>query len=282
MIFISTGGHYQKTAIETALDYYNHGILAVELSGGAFIKNLIPEIKRLPVELKLQIHNYFPPPASPFVFNLASENPNISKLSFEHVSGAIKLAAAISRPVYSFHAGFRIDPQVNELGRRLVQRPLLGRAKALEIFTDRLICLAEEARREGVTLLVENNVINKRNLSSFGEDPLLLTQPDEISFFMGNMPSNVGLLLDVAHLKVSGSAHGFDYVCAHKQLRPWIKAYHLSDNDGSVDSNHAVYEESWFWDDLVKGLDYYSLEVYGVTTPELVIQRDLASVKLGL
>lgn len=280
MIFVSTGGRYRNTAVETALEYQKHGILGIELSGGAYSKSYFSDLKALSEQLIFQVHNYFPPPVSPFVFNLASDDSDISKLSIEHVRSAIRLATALCRPVYSFHAGFRINPKVNELGRNLAQRFLLDRVTALEVFLERVTMLAEEARREGVTLLIENNVINRVNLASFGEDPLLLTQPDEISTFMSKVPANVGLLLDVAHLKVSGKALDFDIVAAHKQLRPWIKAYHLSDNDGSSDSNNAVSEKSWFWGDLVRGLDYYSLEVYQSPTSELVAQRDLVAIKL--
>ena len=280
MIFISTGGRYLQTAVETALDYHRHGILGIELSGGVYSRTYFTDLKSLPKQLILQVHNYFPPPLNPFVFNLASEDIEIASLSIEHVRSAIRLAIALRRPIYSFHAGFRINPKVIELGQHLARRALLDRAKALELFLERLSALADDAKREGVTLLIENNVINRVNLAAFGEDPLLLTEPDEISTFMSKVPSNVGLLLDVAHLKVSGNALGFDVVAAHKHLRPWIKAYHLSDNDGTADSNSALSKESWFWSDLVRGLDYYSLEVYRTSTPELVAQRELVAMKL--
>ncbi len=281
MIFISTGGRYQNTAHETVLDFQKHGLLNIELSGGRYSKSYFSDLKALSAQSIFQVHNYFPPPASPFVFNLASSDADISILSIEHVRAAMRLATALHRPVYSFHAGFRINPKVNELGRKLSQGILLDRAAALEVFLDRVNLLAEEAQREGVTLLIENNVINSINLASFGEDPLLLTQPDEIVSFMSKVPGNVGLLLDVAHLKVSGQALDFDIVSAHKQLQPWIKAYHLSDNDGSLDSNDPITETSWFWDDLVMGLDYYSLEVYQTETSELINQRDLVTKKLS-
>ena len=44
---------------------------------------------------------------------------------------------------------------------------------------------------------------------------------------------------------------------------------------------NAVSEESWFWDDLIRGLDYYSLEVYRTPTLELVVQRDLVAKRLA-
>jgi hypothetical protein len=282
MIFISTGGKYRQTAVETALDYYEHNILGVELSGGVYSETCVSDLLALPDQLRLQVHNYFPPPKDPFVFNLASGDTSISQISVNHVRSAMRLATALRRPVYSFHAGFRINPRVNELGRNLALSPLMERQTALDLFCERVTLLAEEARQEGVSLLIENNVINEANFKLFGEDPLLLTHPEEISTFMGSMPSNVGLLLDVAHLKVSGNALGFDIHTAHKQLQPWIKAYHLSDNDGTRDSNNAVSEDSWFWDDLVQGLNYYSLEVYQTTTKELVNLRDMVAAKLSV
>ena len=280
MIFISTGGRRNQTAATTALEYYRHDLYDVELSGGAYSPTCESDLKALPKDLRLQVHNYFPPPASPFVFNLASSDTHTAALSLAQVRTGMQTAVLVGRPIYSFHAGFRIDPKVSELGERLICREMTDRAQALDIFTERVFLLAEEARRAGVTLLVENNVLNEVNLATYGQDPLLLTQPDEIASFMVKAPSNVGLLLDVAHLKVSARALGFDLVNAHERLKPWIRGYHLSDNDGSADTNEPVTEKSWFWDDLVRGLDYYSLEVYRIPICDLVAQKSMVMTKL--
>lgn len=192
----------------------------------------------------------------------------------------MRLAVTIGRPIYSFHAGFRINPQVLELGKKLGRYDLMNRSIALELFGDRVATLAEEARREGVTLLIENNVINMTNLSIYGEDPLLLTHPDEIYNFMKKMPSNVRLLLDVAHLKVSAKSLKFDLIKAHETLKEWIEGYHLSDNAGDADSNEHVRSDSWFWKVLRPDLDYYSLEVYRTPTSSLVEQYNFLGIKL--
>ena len=63
---------------------------------------------------------------------------------------------------------------------------------------------------------------------------------------------------------------------AHEKLKRWVKAYHLSDNDGSADTNHPVTENSWFWKHIVRGLNYYSLEVYRQSYPFLKEQCKLA------
>ncbi|MDA9285259.1 sugar phosphate isomerase/epimerase [Pseudomonadales bacterium] len=283
MIFVSTGGERNKTACQSAEEYYLEDIAHVELSGGAFSPTCAADLKSLQERtgMQLQVHNYFPPPEKPFVFNLASGDPLNAERSIEHVRLAMRQAVAVKRPIYSFHAGFRINPAVSELGTKLRQRNLLARDSALNQFGERVAMLAEEARQIGVSLLIENNVINKANLAVFGEDPLLFTEPKEIDSFMSNVPSNVGLLLDVAHLKVSASTLGFDMDDAHETLRPWIKGYHLSDNDGSQDSNDPVTNDSWFWERLVRGLDYYTLEVYRMPAAGLAQQQKLVERKLN-
>jgi sugar phosphate isomerase/epimerase len=280
MIFMSTGGQHNKTAAETAMDYYNYGIGGVELSGGAYSAKYETDLLALPQELTLQVHNYFPPPANPFVLNLASTDGAIAEQSVRHVRKAMRLAVLLRNPVYSFHAGFRINPQVADLGKKLSRYNLISRDVALELFGERVAMLAEEARREGVTLLIENNVLNSANLTTYGEDPLLLTHSEEIASFMGRMPSNVGLLLDVAHLKVSAISLEFNLLHAHETLKKWIRGYHLSDNDGTSDSNERIQSDSWFWKVLMPDLDYYSLEVYQTPISGLVEQYNYVAMKL--
>ena len=124
-------------------------------------------------------------------------------------------------------------------------------------------------------------MLNLANLATYGEDPLLLTHPDEIAGFMARMPSNVGLLLDVAHLKVSAKSLQFDLMQAHETLKNWVKGYHLSDNDGTADSNERVHSNSWFWEVLMPDLDYYSLEVYQAEIPSLVEQYSFVATMLA-
>lgn len=281
MIFVSTGGVRARSAVETAMDFCQHGIPAIELSGGAHSVTQEADLLALRNDMVLQVHNYFPPPAQPFVFNLASFDPTSIARSVEHVRWAIRLSVTLGRPVYSFHAGFRLNPLVSELGRPIGRRTLHNRAAALQQFGEKVLSLAEEARREGVTLLIENNVLSKVNLATFGEDPLLLTEPEEIASFMEQMPAHVGLLLDVAHLKVSAQTLGFDSIAGHAEVKPWIRGYHLSDNDGLTDSNQAVTAQSWFWNVIEAGLDYYSIEVYGMSPAELALQYTFVKGRLA-
>lgn len=281
MIFVSTGGLPTQSAADSAAEFVRHGIHAVELSGGAAAPGMEARLRSMRGDVTFQVHNYFPPPAEPFVFNLCSPDAAACARSMAHVRTAMQWALALGRPVYSFHAGFRINPSVAELGRPIARQAIRDRATALAQFGENVLRLADEARREGVTLLVENNVVSQANFDTFGEDPLLLAHPDEMAAFMREMPSGVGLLLDVAHLRVSARTLGFDPVAAHAQVRPWIRGYHLSDNDGVTDSNEPVTDDSWFWDVIIPGLDYYGLEVYRVAAAELARQQALAAARLS-
>ena len=281
MIFASTGGATTRSAAHTAAEFLRHGIREVELSGGAPSATLERDLRTLRGDVTFQLHNYFPPPADPFVFNLASDDATVRARSVSHVRTAMRWAVALGLPRYSFHAGFRINPAVAELGRPIGKQALRDRPGALQEFGEQILRLAAEARQEGVTLLIENNVVSASNLATFGEDPLLLAHPEEMAGFMAAMPSEVGLLLDVAHLKVSGRSLGFDPVAAHALVRPWIRGYHLSDNDGLTDSNDPVTDRSWFWDVINPDLDYYSLEVYRLSAADMARHQARVATRLA-
>jgi len=280
LIFISTGGHSRQTAWSTCRQFYEVGLLCAELSGGLAEDAQLSKLKSMKHLLQFQIHNYFPPPKSPFVFNLASLNQGISNQSYQHVLKAMHWAIELDRPCYSFHAGFLLDPHVDELGRCIRNRDLVNRNQALARFITQVNKLAEYARKVGVSLLIENNVLSAKTCREFASDPFLMTTAEECVFVMRNTPSNVNLLVDVAHLKVSSRSLQFDPVGFLTDCDPWIHAYHLSDNDGKIDSNEPVGGDSWFWPYLKRGLDYYSLECYNNPLLRIVEQYQLIQRKL--
>ncbi len=275
MLYVSTGGIKNKTAVETAIDFFEAGISDIELSGGKYSPTYREDLIKLSENISFQIHNYFPPPEKPFVFNLASDDKALRKRSIEHVISSINLALDLDCNFYSFHAGFRINPKVDELGNNIKKTTLCDRKISIDNFGESMLFLSEVARKKGVDLLIENNVLNKRNFEAFGEDPLLLTEPDEIEKFLKMMPNNIGLLMDVAHLKVSANTLGFDKFHGLERLKKFIKGYHLSDNDSERDSNEIISENSWFWPIIDKDKDYYSIEIYNIEPSELKEQYNL-------
>ncbi len=280
MIFVSTGGIRETSAYNTALAFIEHGIIGIELSGGAYEEIILSKYQKLLETAIFQVHNYFPPPKKPFVFNLASPNKLIAEKSIVHAKNAIKLSAALGRPIYSFHAGFLLDPKVSELGKPIDTPHVNDRTVCLDLFLERIASLAEYASCNNVQLLIENNVITDSNIRKFGNDPLLMTSPKEAKFIMENTPSNVNMLLDVAHLKVSANSLGFDRYEMFRSCDNWIKAYHFSDNDGKSDSNNVIDIDSWFWPYIKKNENYYTLEIYNSDMNELKEQVNIANEAL--
>lgn len=280
-IYASTGGLKHQSAFATAKDFLAAGITSIELSGGTFTPTLLEDLKTLRKDCHFQVHNYFPPAQEPFVFNLASQNQQLRDVSIAHVKQAIRWATELEHARYSFHAGYLLDPDPAELGKRIAKRRLFDREAGLATFIEQVSALAQYAQTQGVDLLIENNVLSAGNYREFEGDPFLAATPEEALLVMQNTPDNVNLLVDVAHLKVSAQTLGFDPVEMFRMCAPYIKAYHLSDNDGTRDSNESITRDSWFWPYLKSDLDYYTLEIYNVEPQAIKEQVVLTQTLLG-
>jgi sugar phosphate isomerase/epimerase len=280
MVYVSTGGFRGKTANEVTGELISAGIEAIELSGGAYSETLLQDLQVLAQGIKFQIHNYFPPPEAPFVLNLGSLDPAIGTRSIAHVEKALEWCGVLGSDRYSFHAGFLLDPKVDELGRRIHSRHLFNRDDCIETFINRVTHVAEIAQQTGIAIMIENNVLSAKNALEFSANPLLMTDPQECQKIMRRMPENVRLLIDVAHLKVSARSQDFHPARMFDMCHEWIAAYHLSDNDGQEDSNLPFTEDAWFWPYLKTDVGYYSVEVYGGTPEKLFQQVELLRSKL--
>ena len=83
-VYISTGGYKNENLNSIFKKLKLNNIYNVELSGGLYKKNILKDLKKQK-KINFQIHNYFPVPKKPFVLNLASADPIISKLTMNHV-----------------------------------------------------------------------------------------------------------------------------------------------------------------------------------------------------
>ena len=262
MIYLSTGGFSNETCLEVS-EKLNHNIVrGLELSSGKYTDTLVDDLYLISKSYNISLHNYFPVPKNPFVFNLASNDPSILKLSLEHAKKAIDISSNFGCKYYSFHAGFLLDPLPNELGSIVKSRKLNNREKSIDIFAENSNYLADYAEKRNVKIFIENNVVSKSNFVSFGRNPSLLADPEETSHIFSRLDDNIKLLVDVAHLKVSANTLGFDPVDYLKDFEEITAAYHISDNDGLEDSNQPFKEDSWFIEHIRKDLYYYSLEIY--------------------
>ena len=280
MIYISTGGFRDRPADAVSAELLNAGVKSIELSGGAYSETLLIDLQSLKTDVQFQIHNYFPPPADPFVLNLGSLDTVIGERSVAHVEQALQWCVTLGADRYSFHAGFLLDPKVDELGKRIPNRRLYDRDECIEVFVGRVSRLAEIADRAGVNLMIENNVLSAKNAHEFSANPLLMCEPQECQKILGLIPASVGLLVDVAHLKVSANSLNFDPSQMFDMCYERIAGHHLSDNNGLEDSNKRFGEDAWFWPHLKTDVGYYSVEVYGCAPNQLLEQVNLARSKL--
>ena len=117
---------------------------------------------------------------------------------------------------------------------------------------------------KGLKLLLENNVIDSSVYNNFGDNPFLCCDPEEINELTRICCNNFGLLLDLAHLKVSANTLGFDFLDAVKKLVKITSAVHISDNDGSRDTNLPFDEASDVLMALAEfeELNFITIEVY--------------------
>ena len=196
------------------------------------------------------IHNYFPAPKEPFVINLASTDEDISQKSLNHCFAAMSLCHSLEIPFYSVHAGFLVNLRPNDLGAAQTHRPRIDRATGLKNFTDAINQLLET---NTIDLLIENNVNSRENLVNGKNELYLLAEPEEtLSFFKQINHPRLGLLVDLGHLNVSAEQLHFNKYQYLKKLAPWIKAFHLSANNGLEDQGLSFTNNEWFIEILKK------------------------------
>lgn len=274
-VYFSTGSFAMPpaAAIGVLLDA---GIRDIELSGGAPHDGLRESILALRADANLQVHNYFPPADPPFVFNLASVDERIRDRTLACMKEAMALSALLGAERYGVHAGFLVDPPISFLGRtwQTLERADLSVAQSL--FVDSVIELHEYAERTGIELLIENNVLTTGTRDEGGDDVLLMASAEQICDLMVRLPAGVGLLMDVAHLKVTAATLGFDPAEGLHATSRFVRAYHLSDNDGKSDSNGGVTADSWFWSCLDSGVPTVTLEVAPYPDVDLRAQVEMA------
>jgi sugar phosphate isomerase/epimerase len=243
-LYISTLA-FKKYPIEEIISLAKEKNWAIEFSSGIPYHERIELIyKEAPIE-KIP-HNYFPAPKIPFVLNLASRNPKIRLNSIEHCKNGLQLAKLANAPFFSAHAGFCIDPNPKDLGRKIAITSAFNKVSNMDYFIEALNEILDYAADLNLDFLIENNVIAAFNLVE-SVNPLLCSYSEEIEevFQRVNRP-NLYLLLDTGHLKVSCQTLGKNLDNEVKKLSAYIKAVHHSDNDGFSDSNDLIGQNYWF------------------------------------
>ena len=91
-------------------------------------------------------------------------------------------------------------------------------------------------------------------------------------------PSNINLLIDVAHLKVS--AHSMDFRNLISSISPLDKSISC-DNNAVADQNKPFDKNSWFGH-ILRPVLIIILEVYSMSDKLLSSQHQMASEMLGV
>jgi sugar phosphate isomerase/epimerase len=276
-IFTSSGAFKNFSNLENLFNYLNKNkIKNVELSGGSYNKNY-KNILSKNKNINFLFHNYFPVPKNSFVINLASNNKKIIKHSFDHIKKAIRLSKLFNLKYFSIHSGFLYDPAPKFLGKKMKLCKTFDRKKALSRFIKNINKIGEYAEKNEITILLENNNLEKYEYNLFKKSTVLMATSKETTYIMKKTKDNIRLLVDVGHLKVASNTLKFSKTNFLKNCSKWIEGYQLSDNYGLKDDNLPVKYNSWFWPHIKKNLKYYSLEVYNQKM--VTIKKNLKLIK---
>lgn len=242
------------------------GFRYIEVSGGT---KYYPEWESDLLDLKqkydlvYRAHNYFPPPKEDFVVNLASFDEDVVTKSTNLVEEAIAFSRKTGSAIYGMHAGFLVDISAKDIGKAIQGKDLNEGNKAVNLFCERVTAITN--RHQDVKFYLENNVLSPGNLKNFGgKNPVLCSNAKAIADLKKSL--EFSLLLDVAHLKVSCTALGLNFIDEMNLLMNESDYIHLSDNDGQHDSNQEITAESELMQ-LLKKYDFakktVTVEVYG-------------------
>ena len=273
MIYVSSSCIGVETIRESVTTLAETGFKNIELSGGTeyypgYEDNLL-DLKEI-YGLNYLVHNYFPPPKESFVLNLASLNDDIYKKSIELCKKAIRLSKKLGGRKYGVHAGYLIDFNPNEAGKKISKNPLSDRTRSIERFCEAYSTLNYESSND-VSIYIENNVLSITNAKTFaGNNPFLIT--DYKGYLELKELLDFNFLLDVAHLKVSSNSLTLDFENELSNLLPLADYIHLSENDGMHDQNRSFSKESI----LLNRLKKYNFKNKTIT---LEVYSDIKKVK---
>ena len=281
-IYVSSGAFRTRSVREIVDVCLKNGIPRLELgSGTAWEPDLLECVRETAGRrMSYLVHNYFPPHERPFVLNLAASEPEMLTRSRNHCRLAVDLTAELGGGFFSVHAGFAFTARPDDLGKDLTNAPRGSLEQAQKTFVESLKDLCAYGVQRGVTIVVENNVVAPFNLVN-GKNRLCLcaTAEDILQTFAEVGSSNLGLLVDVGHLKVTANALNFDKQKFLEAVAPHVMALHLSDNDGVADQNLPFGREAWFLPLLAEfSKATMVLEAYRLTVDQV---RDCCEVVAG-
>lgn len=246
MIYVSSACVRAKKIVDVLRTYSEAGIKNVELSGGtSYYPQIEEDLKYYGRKngLNYVCHSYFPPPKEDFVVNLAACNDKIYEQSIEHYKHCIEMLKRMECKVLSIHAGFYVEIAPQEIGKELSNDIVYDKGQALDRFCSAYIMIDKLCKNNGISLYLENNVLNQSNFERFGNQNLLMLTDYE-TYKELRQQLEFELLLDLGHLHVSTHTLGKDYETECAQFAPHVRWLHLSENNGIVDEHRPLVRDS--------------------------------------
>ena len=242
-IYVSTSCLSSKCNYSQILDAYsNLGIKNVELG---VCKDSTLDVAKLikKHDFNYIVHHYFPPPKEPFIVNLASPDKQILRKSIAQMKNSIDFCVDFNINFFSFHAGFRVDPNIN---LKFDFNNIPEYEKSFSMFRESVAEIADYAERRSVKVAIENNVLSEYNLIDGQNKLLLMCELWEFERLFDEITSkNLGALLDIGHLKVTANLLKFDADEFIDKLKDKVFAVHVHENNGRVDEHRYIKEGDW-------------------------------------
>lgn len=252
MIYISSSCVKAPTIRASIEILVQRGFHNIELSGGTnYYEGLKEDLLELKAKYNLNLlcHNYFPPPQTPFVLNLASLDEETNRKSVEHVKKVLDLSRLLDAKKFAVHAGFIIDIPLHQLGKPIDEITLFDREKAFDKFCENVQILMDYAGT--IEFYIENNVLSYSNYQTYApQNPFFFT--DLEGYQELNQRLTVKPLLDVAHLKVSAQSLDRDFEKELFVLNQCTDYIHISDNDGLHDTNRHLEQGGKLYEQLAQ------------------------------
>ena len=194
--------------------------------------------------VNIVLHNYFPPPKTPFILNMASNDNRVISQSEELVMNALNLSLAAGSPIYGIHAGYLYSGVAGSDGMFVWDEDSYSSYNdSLRKSTEFVKRFSKEFNDRRVKLLIENLFPGVKKQAS------LFCSLSEIKEYMSLVPQSVGLLLDLGHLNISSNLLEFD---RDEFLDDYLDEFgsrlyeiHISENDGFRDLHLPPKSNSW-------------------------------------
>lgn len=248
-LFVSTTFAADGSSIFQVVDLLcEHGITNIELgSNHQYEPDFLLQLKKK--SCRFLVHNYFPIPKRSFVLNVASENPEIVRRSISQIYSAIEFCHDLGAELYTFHPGFLTDPDGASRSSDNYDFQFkndVPETTGYDAAYSRMLSGIEKAvvraHELGVRIAIETEgSVGKKN-------HLLMQRPEEFDeFYTHFSPEDVGVNLNLGHLRLAAVAFGFSIEEFVKKIADATVAIEMSHNKGVNDDHLPLQEYGWYW-----------------------------------